>query len=78
MKESMQLREFELEEKLNHLEDKVEWVNEDKGNLKAELDDTLELVKKYVSMYMILINLMIRCRFNKNFTALVIDDLIDL
>lgn len=36
-KEAMQLREFELEEKLNHLEDNVEWRNEDIGNLKAEL-----------------------------------------
>lgn len=47
MKESMQLREFELEEKLNHLEDTVEWANEDKGNLKAELEETIKELKKY-------------------------------
>ncbi|OQR68820.1 hypothetical protein BIW11_12656 [Tropilaelaps mercedesae] len=47
MKEQMQLREFELEEKLNHLEDKVEWANEDKGNLKAELEDTIKELEKY-------------------------------
>lgn len=48
MRESMQLREFELEEKLNHLEDKVEWANEDNGKLKAELEDVTEQLEKYV------------------------------
>lgn len=51
MKESMQLREFELEEKLNHLEDTVEWANEDKGNLKAELEETIKELKKYVILW---------------------------
>jgi len=49
-KDALQLKEFELEEKLNHLEDKLEWANEDITNLKAELEDTKQERDRYKAL----------------------------
>ncbi|XP_003745868.1 uncharacterized protein LOC100899990 [Galendromus occidentalis] len=46
-KDTLQLKEFELEEKLNTFEDRLEWANEDISKLKAELEDTKEERDRY-------------------------------
>lgn len=47
MKDSNQLKEFELEEKINHLEDRIEWMKEDEFNRQAQTEELTKLVEKY-------------------------------